>query len=246
MEAILHFDVSFSMNERQRQVLKVIVEEFVKLHEPIGSSHVVEMLPLSVSSATIRNDMSLLTEAGYLSQPHTSAGRVPTEAGYREYIAYTMQEQKELSRRQQEILSKHFKKLKTLQERFKEAAKMLSELSGSVSLLVDETDQVYMSGLSKLPQLPEFRDSDFGEEFMSLLEDPATQMKRLVELEEEGAHPRILLGSDNPVNGKTSIVITRFGPNGKKVISVVGPVRMHYGKTIPALEYIKKILDEEV
>lgn len=246
MKAIRLFFVVCNMNERQKQVLKVIVEEFVKLHEPIGSSHVVEMLPLSVSSATIRNDMAQLTEAGYLTQPHTSAGRVPTELGYKEYIAYTMKEQKELSRRQQEVLTSHFKKLRTLQERFREAARMLSELSGSVSLLVDDSDKVYMSGLSKLPQLPEFRDVDFGEEFMSLLEDPALQMKGLVEKDLEGMSPRVLLGSENPVNGKTSIVITKFGPNGKKIISVVGPVRMHYGKTLPALEYIKKILDEEV
>lgn len=233
------------MNDRQKQVLKVIVEEFVKTHEPVSSNHVVEMLPFEVSSATVRNDMVELTDAGFLAQPHTAAGRVPTDQGYREYIKTTMAEQKELSVRQREMLSAHFKKLKSLQDRFREAAKMLSELSGSVGLLIDEGDQVYMSGLANLPKLPEFRDNDFGEEFMGLLEDPAAQMKKMAAKQDANV-PQVFLGTDNPVNGKASIVITRFGTNGKKIISVVGPVRMHYGKALPAIEYITKILNEEV
>jgi transcriptional regulator of heat shock response len=234
------------MNERQSQVLKAIVEEFVKTHEPVASGQVVEMLPFEVSSATVRNDMTELAEAGLIAQPHTSAGRVPTEEGYRAYIQATMHEQKELSLRQRETLLAHFKKLKTLQERFREAAKMLSEMSGSVGLLIDESNQVYMSGLSKLPQLPEFRDLDFGEDFMALLEDPAVQMKKLTKEVAETARPQVLLGSDNPLADKASIVITKFGPNGKQIISVVGPVRMHYGKALPAMEYITKILNGEI
>lgn len=232
------------MNDRQKQVLRVVVEEFVKTHEPVGSTHVVEMLPFEVSSATIRNDMAELTEAGYIAQPHTSAGRVPTDAGYREYIAVTMQEQHALSIRQQEVLSAHFKKLKTLQAKFREAAKMLSELSGSVGLLIDEADQVYMSGLANLSKSPEFRDEAFGEELLALLEDPATRMKKMAD--KAGATPQVLLGADNPVTGKASIVITKIGPDGKKkVISLVGPVRMHYGKALPAMEFISKLLDEK-
>ena len=234
------------MNERQSQVLKAIIEEFVKTHEPVASAQVVEMLPFEISSATVRNDMAELTDVGLLAQPHTSGGRVPTEEGYRAYIQTTMHEQKELSLRQREILLAHFKKLKTLQERFREAAKMLSEMSGSVGLLIDEQDQVYMSGLSRLPQLPEFRDLDFGEDFMALLEDPAAQMKRLTNKVLETERPQVLLGSDNPLADKSSIVITKFGPNGKQIISVVGPVRMHYGKALPAMEYITKILNGEI
>lgn len=233
------------MNERQKQVLKIIVDEFVRAHEPVASNHVVEMLPFEVSSATVRTDMAELTEAGLLAQPHTAAGRIPTEEGYREYIKSTMAEQKELSIRQREMLSAHFKKLKSLQDRFREAAKMLSELSGSVSLLIDEGDQVYMSGLANLPKLPEFRDTDFGEELMSLLEDPAAQMKK-ISAKQDANTPTIFMGSQNPVMGKASIVVTRFGTNGQKIISVVGPVRMHYGKTLPAIEYITKILNDEV
>lgn len=227
-------------NERQKQVLKTVVEEYVKHSAPIGSGHVVEMLAMPVSSATVRNDMVILTDLGLLEQPHTSAGRIPTSAGYKIYIDMTMKERKELSRRQREILTKHFSHMKNMQEKFKEAARLLSELSGNVSLLVDEADKVYMSGLSNIPKLPEFRDEEFSEDFMELLEDPATYLKGLVKKKNDS---KILLAGEN--NSKTSIVITRFGSDGKKVISVIGPMRMHYGKALPAVEYIAKLLNED-
>ena len=224
------------MNERQQQVLKIIVEEYVKHSQPVGSSHVVEMVPFAVSSATVRNDMAELTKGGYLLQPHTSAGRIPTEAGFKAYIEAMMREQKELSHRQQEVLAAHFKRLRNLQDKFKEAARMLSELSGSVGLLIDDADRVYMSGLSNLPKLPEFRDEEFGSDFMELLENPAENFRPL--MKQATDEPRVVLG-------KTSIVITKFGLDGKKVISVVGPMRMPYGKTLPMMEYIKKILSQD-
>lgn len=232
------------LNARQKQVLKTIVEEYVKHSTAVGSSHIVDMLTEPVSSATIRNVMAELTDFGLLAQPHTSAGRIPTEAGFKAYIETMLVEQKELSARQQEVLSAHFKKLKNLQERFKEAARMLSELSGSVGLLMDEQDKVYMSGLTNLPKLPEFRDEEFGSEFMELLENPAESLKQMSK--GGSSQMRVLFGSDNPMMKNASIVITRFGPKGKQIISVVGPMRMHYGKTLPAMEYIKKILDERI
>lgn len=211
----------------------------MKHSQPVGSTHVVEMLPFPISSATVRNDMVKLTEIGLLEQPHTSAGRVPTNLGYKLYIDITMKERKELSRKQREVLTKHFKRLKDMQERFKEAARLLSELSGNVGLLIDDADKVYMSGLSNIARLPEFRDEEFSEDFMEFLEDPISHMKKI----KASNKPKVYL--DNPNMGKTSLVITKFGPNGKKVISVVGPMRMHYGKALPAVEYIAKLLNDD-
>lgn len=235
---------TMQLSFRQKQVLKTVVEGYVKHSEPIGSHHVVEMLAENVSSATIRNVMAELTDFGLLAQPHTSAGRVPTEAGFKAYIELMMHEQKALSQHQQEVLSAHFKKLKNLQERFREAARILSELSGSVGLLVDESNQVYMSGLSNLPKLPEFRNEEFGSEFMELLENPAESLKQMTK--SSGSQMRVLLGKDNPTMGNASIVITKFGQGGKKVISIIGPMRMRYGKTLPTMEYITKILNEDL
>jgi len=224
------------LNARQKQVLKAVVEEYVKHSTAVGSSHIVEMLAEPVSSATIRNVMAELTDFGLLAQPHTSAGRIPTEAGFKAYIEMMLQEHRVLTQHQQVVLTAHFKRLKNLQERFREAARMLSELSGSVGLLIDDSNKVYMSGLANLPKLPEFRDEEFGSEFMEMLENPAESFKPLMQQAITG--PRVVLG-------KASIVITRFGLGGRQVISVIGPMRMPYGKTFPVMEYIKKILNDE-
>jgi heat-inducible transcriptional repressor len=74
------------MDDRKLEVLRAIVEEYVSTREPVGSKTLVERRHLRVSPATVRNDMAVLEEEGYIRQPHTSAGRVPTDAGYRLFV----------------------------------------------------------------------------------------------------------------------------------------------------------------
>ena len=76
--------------DRKKKILAAIVEQYISTGEPVGSKVLCEILDMSVSSATIRNDMSELSELGYLDQPHTSAGRIPTNMGYRYYIDHLM------------------------------------------------------------------------------------------------------------------------------------------------------------
>jgi heat-inducible transcriptional repressor len=73
-------------DERRLAVLRAIVEDYVQTREPVGSKALVERHQLGVSSATIRNDMAVLEDEGLIAQPHTSAGRVPTDAGYRVFV----------------------------------------------------------------------------------------------------------------------------------------------------------------
>ena len=75
-----------SLDDRKLEVLRAIVEDFVETQEPVGSKALVERHALGVSPATVRNDMAVLEEEGYIRQPHTSAGRVPTDAGYRLFV----------------------------------------------------------------------------------------------------------------------------------------------------------------
>ena len=80
------------LTDRKKKILRVIVEHYIRTAEPVGSKAIAEMPDMNISSATIRNEMSDLTEMGYLEQPHTSAGRIPSTAGYRLYIDELMQE----------------------------------------------------------------------------------------------------------------------------------------------------------
>ena len=77
---------------RQKKILSLIIHEHIRSAEPVGSKYLVRKYKLNLSPATIRNEMAVLTEAGYLRQPHTSAGRVPTEDGYRFFVGQLMNE----------------------------------------------------------------------------------------------------------------------------------------------------------
>ncbi len=74
------------LDERKATILRAVVAEYIETAQPVGSGHVAQAADVSVSSATVRNDMATLEAEGYLAQPHTSAGRVPTEKGYRFFV----------------------------------------------------------------------------------------------------------------------------------------------------------------
>ena len=73
-------------DDRRLDVLRAIVEDYVATQEPVGSASLLERHQLGVSPATIRNDMAVLEDEGYITQPHTSAGRIPTDKGYRMFV----------------------------------------------------------------------------------------------------------------------------------------------------------------
>ncbi|MEZ5204076.1 MAG: hypothetical protein R2701_06765 [Acidimicrobiales bacterium] len=74
------------LDERKASILRAVVEEYIQTAQPVGSGHVAKAPGIDVSSATVRNEMAALEGDGYLTQPHTSAGRIPTEKGYREFV----------------------------------------------------------------------------------------------------------------------------------------------------------------
>jgi len=78
------------LSERQKTLLLLIIRDYIESAQPVGSKRLVEHYHINISSATIRNEMAALTEMGYLRQPHTSAGRVPTEEGYRYFVSQMM------------------------------------------------------------------------------------------------------------------------------------------------------------
>ena len=80
------------LSDRKKQILKLVVEDYVDSAEPVGSKVIARQMGGSVSSATIRNELADLVEQGYLEQPHTSAGRIPSPAGYRLYVDELMQD----------------------------------------------------------------------------------------------------------------------------------------------------------
>jgi transcriptional regulator of heat shock response len=229
-------------NTRKKDVLRLIIETFVHTNQPVGSIQVAEQLSYEVSSATVRNDMSEMTELGLLAQPHTSAGRVPTQFGYQHYVKMLAAERKGLSRRQQEVLSKHLKSICDLQAKYRAAAEMLAQATGNVSFLMDATQNVYLSGLSQMARLPEFEDPSFRLRMMEAVEKPVEFMQSLGEVAE--GDTQVLIGN-NPKIKNATVVISSFGPQGsRRVISIIGPTRMPYNKALPLVDYMRKLLEE--
>ena len=117
------------MTERKKRILRAIVETYIETAEPVGSKAVAQRAGLDVSSATIRNEMSDLTEMGYLEQPHTSAGRVPSAAGYRLYVNELMDRQQLTFQETERINNALNLKMEELDRVIDRAGKVLSQIS---------------------------------------------------------------------------------------------------------------------
>ncbi len=129
------------LGKRKEMILAAIVEQYIKSGEPIGSKFLMESLPISVSSATIRNEMSELHEMGLLEQPHTSAGRIPSQAGYRYYIDNLMNTN-ELSETERELIKSELERSMGSPDKLLEkAGEMLAKLTGCAAIATTPTDE---------------------------------------------------------------------------------------------------------
>lgn len=106
-------DLEYDLDARKQTILKVIISNYLETGEPVGSRTISKLSDLNLSSATIRNEMSDLEELGYIVQPHTSAGRIPTDKGYRFYVDTVMSE-KEETEKEHGVLLERVDKLENL------------------------------------------------------------------------------------------------------------------------------------
>ena len=126
-----------SLSDRKRKILKAVVDEYIENAEPVGSKVIAQRSKVDVSPATIRNEMSELEELGYLEQPHVSAGRVPSTAGYRIYVNELMNDYPLTAREANAINN-------TLNSQMRELERMLREFGSLVSRLTNYTTYTLM------------------------------------------------------------------------------------------------------
>ncbi len=118
-----------SISERKKKILGALVEEYIRTAEPVGSKVIARIADLGCSPATIRNELAELTGMGYLEQPHTSAGRIPTPAGYRMYVNELMQKQKLSLEETEEINRRLNDRLSQLDDQLRDVGKLASQLT---------------------------------------------------------------------------------------------------------------------
>lgn len=117
------------LSQRKRKILRAVVESYIQTAEPVGSKAILELAGLSVSSATIRNELAELTELGYLEQPHTSAGRIPSPIGYRLYVNELMEQQRLSMEETRQINEALHLKMQELDKVIDQAGRMVSQLT---------------------------------------------------------------------------------------------------------------------
>ncbi len=129
------------LSERQKLILGLVVQEYVESTQPVGSKHLLDHYRLDVSSATIRNEMAELTESGYLRQPHTSAGRVPTEEGFRFFVGELMHRQELPASLKHTISHQFYQARHATQQWMKLAASVLANQAQAASLITSPQAQ---------------------------------------------------------------------------------------------------------
>lgn len=236
------------LTPRQTQILKAIIEEYITTAEPVGSQVIEKKYGLGVSPATIRNEMAILIDKGYLRQPHTSAGRVPTSTGLRLYVDHLMQEKKmsvadEVSAKEQVWDSRFdFDKL------MRQATLALAARTKTLSIAATDDGDIYYSGVANILDMPEFFDIDVTRTVLSLLDHEA-RLRQLFFGRSYGDTPvQIVFGSDLgwPYFDTVGVAFTRFsaGRNRQGTLGVIGPCRLNYPYVMPVVKYYADLISQ--
>lgn len=228
------------MTKRQGEILAEIVRLYADSAEPVSSRELAHSFGLS--SATIRAEMSALEEAGYIFQPHVSAGRVPTDAGYRQYVN-ELSNAPTISNRSMQTISKRVDSLKDRTDgAIKIAAETLSEMTGNMAFAT-LSDSVYFHGMSQLFSQPEFVNMAQVSQAARFL-DAMQGWLQSADIETM----QVYIGQENPIvrtSGLTMIVNRFQSPySDRSYIGIVGPTRQSYEKVLNLVEGTSKALQE--
>ncbi len=230
------------MTTRQEKLLAAIIEEYADVATPVGSSLLAKLF--GVSSATIRAEMAELEREGYIKQPHTSAGRIPTDKGYRQYVN-VVQGQKEVapSKREQRALSARVNTAGANEQTIRNAVETLVDLTSNLGLATIG-DQLYMSGLSNLFGQPEFIQPGQVQEVARLLDNLQPWLREAAPNEPLNVY----IGQENPIGSTAgcSLIISRFRSpySDQSYIGVLGPTRQSYRDVLGLVQRTGEALEE--
>lgn len=236
------------MTERQIQILATIIEQHAEIAEPIGSVMLAKIF--NVSSATIRSEMCKLEEMGYITQPHTSSGRIPTDAGYRFYVNAINDSFVE----NENVLPSFDRSTRAIEARVNTQKHHADKaIRSAVDSLVDLThnlglatigDELYLSGISNLFSQPEFYHSSHVQEVARLIDNLEPWLR-----EASPNEPlNVYIGTENPIgrNSGVSLIISRFRSpySDRSYIGVLGSTRQSYAKVMSLVKQTGAMLEQ--
>lgn len=236
------------ITSRQTQILKHLIDEYIETAQPVGSEALDKKYDLGISPATIRNEMSELSKLGYIKQPHTSAGRVPTPKGMRFYITQLMQEKRMPLTEEVGTKEDFWERRSDMNSLMSEVTRKLAQKTRALAIATTSEGNVWHAGYSNLFNQPEFQNFHVSASVFSLIEE----IRRLHQLFFEyipDDHPvEVLFGEDLswPYFEPIGIVATRcsLGSGQEAALGVIGSLRLDYPVVVPTLRYFGELVEE--
>ncbi|MFC1616093.1 HrcA family transcriptional regulator [Patescibacteria group bacterium] len=235
--------------DRRKKVLNAIVKHFVQTAEPVGSKTILVSYKFHVSPATIRNDMMALEKEGFIQQPHTSAGRIPTTKGYRLFVD-EMADYDKARKKAQETLSliKKNHEINKVREILYDAVSIMAQATQLVSFATTpDNPRTFFLGMSNVLKQPEFsKDAVSASEVMEVLEKSDNFVQILSSLNIDDSI-KTFIGEENIIEKiqSCSIIVCKYQKNGfEGFFGILGPKRMNYPYNIAIVEEIKKLLEQ--
>lgn len=234
------------LTERQIQIIKTIVEEYTETAQPVGSVSLENKYRLGVSPATLRNEMAVLEEKGFLAQPHTSSGRIPTSMAIKFYINELMRE-KELSVAEEvNVKSRVWDHRFNYDDLLREATRVLADRTKALCIATTNTGHAYHAGYGYLLNSVEFENLAVTRELLFMLDSH----QRMLEIfnRAAGNNPiHILVGNELGIGllEPVSCVFAEIRIGDKHGnLGIIGPSRQEYGRNIPFVRYVANLVNQ--
>jgi transcriptional regulator of heat shock response len=236
------------LKRRRDFILAIAIDEYIKSVTPVSSSFIAKRYPGNVSSATVRNILAELETEGFLTHPHTSAGRIPTEAGYRYYVDNLMSEIQLLEVEKSRIKTEYQRQRMELESLLDQTSRALSKATEYTSIISIDgyDDKLICTGTSYVAKYPDYRDLAKIHNILYALEEKEQLLK--VINKELVDKIEIIIGHEIALTemDECSIVVSNYaiknGPTGR--MAVLGPTRMRYDRVISAIGYIREMIKD--
>ncbi len=233
------------IQQRKDHILTIVVGQYIKTITPVGSHFITEQYKLDVSPATVRNILAELEEQGYLSHPHTSAGRVPTQRGYRYYVDHLMKEIELLEGEKRHIQAEYKRHVNQLEILMEKTSQVMCDLTHYTSIVSIDgwNSKIILKGTSHVVGYPEHADVLKIQAILRMLEEK----ERLMALINRDLEHKIEIYIGHEMALKEmegcSLAVSGFEKGGLTGrIAVLGPTRMNYDRVVSALEYMSELL----
>lgn len=216
------------LDARKNNLLELLIREYIKTAEPVGSNVLVDKHKLEISSATARNNMASLEKEGLIFQPHTSAGRIPSEKGF-QYFVNNFLKKKELRLDIETDIEDKNEMIK-----IKNLAKEIAKISTETILVAFSKNDIYYTGISNFFRKPEFKNQNIIIEISDVIDKFDEIIFKIYNNISE--NPVILLGENNPFDKNCATILIR---KNNIFFGIFGLIRMDYEKNLALINFVK-------